>query len=90
MALAAFRPVVRLRDYSAVRDHHDRANRLAVAINRLTQQRIHHGPRPSGFRYGRTRHMGQIRPWCSIGVDGSSSPDSFRAGQMRVTVESGT
>ena len=25
-------------------------------------------------------HMGQIRPWCSIDVDGSLSPDSFRAG----------
>ncbi len=25
-------------------------------------------------------HMGQIRPWCSIDVDGGLSPDSFRAG----------
>jgi hypothetical protein len=32
---------------------------------------------------------GQIRPWCSISVEGSLSPDSFRAGRMRVTAELG-
>src|SRR6266446_6149589 len=33
--------------------------------------------------------LGQIRPWCSIGVDGSLSPDSFRAGQMTVAADMG-
>jgi hypothetical protein len=33
--------------------------------------------------------LGQIRPWCSIGVDGSLSPDSFRAQWIAVTEESG-
>jgi len=33
--------------------------------------------------------LGQIRPWCSIGVDGGLSPDSFRAGQMPPTVKKG-
>jgi hypothetical protein len=33
--------------------------------------------------------MGQIRPQCSIGWDGSLSPDSFRAPRMLLMAESG-
>jgi hypothetical protein len=33
--------------------------------------------------------VGQIRPWCSIGGDGSLSPNSFRARGMLLTAESG-
>ncbi len=32
---------------------------------------------------------GQIRPWYPIGMDGSLSPDSFRAQRMVLTAESG-
>src|SRR5258708_4357012 len=32
---------------------------------------------------------GQIRPWYPIGMDGSLSPDSFRARRMVLTAESG-
>ena len=33
--------------------------------------------------------MGHFRPWCRIDADGSLSPDSFRAGRMLLTAESG-
>ena len=33
--------------------------------------------------------VGQIRPWGSIGKDGSLSPDSFRAWRMLLTAELG-
>jgi len=30
---------------------------------------------------------GQIRPWCSTGVDDGLSPDSYRSAQTLVTAE---
>jgi hypothetical protein len=33
--------------------------------------------------------MGHLRYWCSIAVDGSLSPGSFRAGRMLLTVKEG-
>ena len=36
-------------------------------------------------RRGGKGQVGQIRPWCSIGGDGSLSPNSFRAGRTPAT-----